>query len=217
MTSEKRRRYRSPLREQQARVTRRLVLDAAHQLFLDRGYETTTIDDIAAVARVSRPTVFTVGTKPELLASVRDRVIAGDDEPIAVPDRPPVAQMRAASDPESTLRIHARNVTAINSRYAALDEVLRRSTDSDPALNELWEKSERQRLDGATIVIDDVLRKGPLKADLDRTRAIEILWLLMAPDLYNRATTQGWTIDEYERWLAETLVSQLLPSAKRHD
>ena len=40
-----RRRYRSPRREEQARQTRMAILDAAQELFIDRGYVATTVAD----------------------------------------------------------------------------------------------------------------------------------------------------------------------------
>lgn len=203
--------YSSPRRERAARATRRAVLDAARDLFLAKGYAATTIDEIAAAAEVSRPTVFSVGSKADLLKVARDMAIAGDDAPVAVPDREPVAQMRAAPDPETTLRLHARNVVRINARYAEIDEALRQAAGGHPELRELWEASEQQRLAGATIVIDDVLRKGPLKPGVDRERAIDVLWLLMAPDQLGRLRRRGWDDTTYETWLGDTLVAQLLP------
>jgi AcrR family transcriptional regulator len=205
-----RRKYSSPRREQGARQTRRAILDAARHLFIARGYVATTIDDIAEAAEVSRPTVFSVGTKAELLKLVRDLVIAGDDEPVAVPDREPYARTRAAPDPTSTLRIHAGNVRTINARYVDIDLVLQEAADADPALRELWDASERQRLAAAAIVVDDIAAKGAL--GVERDDAIDILWLLMAPDHLRRLRSRGWTDDTYERWLADTMVSQLLPS-----
>ena len=155
--------------------------------------------------------MFSVGSKAQLLKLVRDIAIAGDDEPVAVPNREPVAQMRAAPDPGTTLRLHARNVVRINARYAEIDEVLRQAADAQPELRQLWDASEQQRLKGAAIVIDDVLGKGPLKPGVNRQRAIDILWLLMAPDQYRRMQQRGWDDTTYEAWLGDTLVVQLLP------
>lgn len=91
-----------------------------------------------------------------MLKLVRD-TIAGDDEPVAVPDREPVDQMRRAPDPVTTLRLHVRKVVAISTRYADVEEILRQAAGADPELGDLWDDSETQRLAGATIVIDDVL------------------------------------------------------------
>lgn len=150
-----------------------------------------------------------MGSKAELLKLVRDVVIAGDDEPVAIPDRAPYAETRAAPDQATTLRTHARNVADINARYADIDEVLYQAVGSDPALRELWDASEQQRLAAATIVVDNLATKGPLA--VDRNAAVDILWLLMAPDHLRRMRRRGWRDEDYERWLADTLVAQLLP------
>ena len=205
------RRYDSPRRDAAARATRRAVIAAAHDRFVAQGYAATTIADIAAAAQVSRPTVYTVGSKAELLKIIRDVAIAGDDEPVAVPDRPAVGEVRQAADPQTALRLHARNVAAIHGRYAQVDEVLHRAADVDPDLQRLWDDAEQQRHDGATIIIDIVLDKGDLRPGLQRDRAIDVLWLLMAPEQWTRLRRRGWDPADYEAWLAEAFITQLLP------
>ena len=81
--------YSSPARERQAAGTRAAVLAAARELFVEQGYGATTVDQIAARAGVSKPTVFSaVGSKQTVLSVVRDVAMAGDDEAVAVSDRP---------------------------------------------------------------------------------------------------------------------------------
>jgi AcrR family transcriptional regulator len=48
----------STLRERKKRATRERLLDAAEDLFVERGYDATTMDEIAARADVSRATAF---------------------------------------------------------------------------------------------------------------------------------------------------------------
>jgi AcrR family transcriptional regulator len=48
----------SPLREEQRGVTRRRLREAALEVFAQRGYAATTIDDIAAAAGASRATFY---------------------------------------------------------------------------------------------------------------------------------------------------------------
>ena len=65
------RRYVSPRRQEQARATRQAILDAAHHLFLSRGYIAASIRAIAAEAGVSEPTVYAVfKDKPSILWAV---------------------------------------------------------------------------------------------------------------------------------------------------
>ena len=86
--------YRSALRDEQSRVTRRRIVDAGAELFVERGYVPTTIDAIAERAGVSRRTVFTsVGAKAAVLKLAFDWTLAGDDEPVAIADRAEVQRM----------------------------------------------------------------------------------------------------------------------------
>ena len=81
--------YHSKVRDDQARATRRRIVDAGRELFLERGYGPTTIDAIAERAEVGRKTIFTsVGGKAAVLKLAFDWSLAGDDEPVAIADRP---------------------------------------------------------------------------------------------------------------------------------
>src|SRR5262245_18715087 len=60
-------------REEYAETTRRAAVDAARQLFREHGYFATTVNEIAAEARVSPATVYAVnGGKQGLLKSLID-------------------------------------------------------------------------------------------------------------------------------------------------
>lgn len=63
-------------RSEQREATRSEVLAAAEGLFLARGFEATTVRDIAEAAGVSVGTVMSVGDKRGLLAAVFERGIA---------------------------------------------------------------------------------------------------------------------------------------------
>jgi len=55
-------------REEYAQATRQAIVDAARRLFSERGYFSTKVDDIAALARVAPATVYAVsGGKHGLL------------------------------------------------------------------------------------------------------------------------------------------------------
>ena len=84
-----RRKYRSPLRQAQARRTQARILEAATQAFRTHGYTGTTVAAVAEAAGVSVAAVeLAFPTKPDLLKAAIDVAIAGDDEPIPVLQRP---------------------------------------------------------------------------------------------------------------------------------
>jgi AcrR family transcriptional regulator len=208
--------YSSPLRTQQAAATRQAVLEAARELFIGQGYGATTVDQIAARAGVSKPTVFTsVGNKQTVLAAVRDVAMAGDDEPIAVQERPLPQQIVAEPDQRRAVELLAQHIAALCGRYALIDDVLRGAASSgEPGLRELWDTSEAQRLTGARIWADTLSAKGRLRDGVSRAAAVDVLWLYMAPDVYYRLVHgRGWTPKRYEAWLAETLRRELLPAS----
>jgi AcrR family transcriptional regulator len=208
--------YSSPLREQQAAATRRAVLDAARDLFVEQGYGATTVDQIAARAGVSKPTVFSaVGNKQTVLSAVRDVAMAGDDDAIAVKERPLAQEIVAEPDQRRALELLAELVTGISNRYARIDRVLTGAASAgEPGLRELWETSEGQRLTGARLWATALSAKGPLREGVDTDAAVDVLWLYMSPDLYHRLVhDRGWTPERFRRWLVDTLAHQLLPPA----
>ena len=213
MTNVKPRSYRSPRRQEQARQTRAAILAAARELFLARGYSATTVEEIAAAASVSKPTVFTAaGSKAQLLKAVRDVAMAGDDDPAPVAERSSVERARDAQTAEEALRLVVAHMAGLLGRYARIDEVLRgAAATGEPELAELWETSERQRRIGAGILLGIVRGKGPLRPGLDPHRGEDILSTYMASDLYLRLVHRlGWTAGDFQRWLEATLAWQLL-------
>jgi AcrR family transcriptional regulator len=117
--------YHSGLRAAQAEQTRRSIVSAAARLFVDEGYGATTIDAVAQSAGVSRKTVFTaVGGKVDLLKTALDWAVAGDDQPVAVADRPEVRELLAMDDPAALLTSWVRIMVAIEVRVAGLFRVL---------------------------------------------------------------------------------------------
>jgi AcrR family transcriptional regulator len=216
MADVKPRGYRSPLRERQAAASRAAVLAAAKDLFVEQGYGATTIEQVAARAGVSKPTVFTaVGNKQTLLRTVRDVAMAGDDDPTPVSQRPSVQRAREAPDGRAALTEIAVHVAALQARYAPVDEVLRGAAAAgETELRDLWQISETQRHTGAGVLVDILLGKGPLRPGLDRSAAVDVLALFMAPDIHHRLVTRSnWSQAAYREWLERTLAAQLLDGA----
>ena len=199
-----RRGYSSPLRRAQAGTTRAAVLAAARELFLAQGYGATTVEQIATRAGVSKPTVFTaVGNKQELLKVVRDVAMAGDDEPVALSERPTAEAMRAEPDQDRAVALAAAAMTGVARRYAGVDEVLRGAAAAgEEGPRALWAASEAQRLTGARIWMTALAAKRPPPEGFDLDAAIDELWLYMAPDQYARLAARGWDDARIEAWLA---------------
>lgn len=208
--------YRSDLRAAQARETRRTIVAAAAELFVTQGYGATTVDAIAISAGVSRKTVFTaVGGKADVLKLALDWAIAGDDEPVALAERPDVSALLSGDDPGALLDGWARLLVGIDRRVAALHEALNTAADQDAGAREVREQSDRERLAGAREVIARLRVIDALAPDLTPAHAADIAWLLADPALYSRLVQRrGWSPARFERWLASTLRAQLTPGAE---
>jgi AcrR family transcriptional regulator len=205
-------RYASQVRDEQARRTRRAIVAAAHDLFLAQGYAATTIDGIAQAAHVSRRTVFnSVGGKAALLKLALDWAIVGDDEPVPLADRPAIQAILAEPDPRRALMLWVQAVADVAARVTPLGEVLIAAADIDPSAARLLAEASRNRMLGATAFIRYLASLNGLAAGMTEQRAAELCWALTDGHLYRLLVAQrGWSITDFNRWLADSLAAALL-------
>jgi AcrR family transcriptional regulator len=210
--------YSSILRADQARQTRRRIVDAAAKLFVDRGYTGTTIDAVAGAAGVSRKTVFdSVGGKAQLMKLAYDFAIVGDDEPVPLRDRPEMAELLGEVDPAKRLARYAAMVVAIDRRISAVWHALEGAAASDPEAGRLHTAMVRQRRRAMQEAAQLFADAGALRPDVDIDIAADLFWLYNDPSLFDKLVRQrGWSIARFQAWLTEALQVQLLgrtPSA----
>jgi len=213
--------YRSSHREAGARRTRQRVLQAAGSVFVARGYAGATIRAIAAEAGVSVPTVELLsGTKARLLKAAIDVAIAGDDEPVAVLDRGWTSEAAGSASVEEFLAIVASVVGAAQARSAGLVLAVFEGSSRTPELAELTEQMIRQRAITAGWIVDGLAGKADLHDELTRQDAVDTMWLLMEPAVFDRLVRhRRWSVDRYQDWFARTarrlLVADTPPSRPR--
>jgi AcrR family transcriptional regulator len=201
---------RFPLRTDRARRTHQALISAAAALFEQSGYAATTIDLIAQRAGVARATVFTSapGGKPQLLKEARDQAIAGDDEPVPIPQRSWFLETMAQTDPRELLRRQAGNYRRILERAAPLERALATAAATDPAMADLHREASIQRHAGAEMV---AIRLDELGALADLATAADTIYVLASPDVYLLLVQdREWTPESYEAWLTARLISALL-------
>jgi TetR/AcrR family transcriptional regulator, regulator of autoinduction and epiphytic fitness len=199
-------------RQKKARQTRRRILAAAAELFTRQGYTATTIQQVAEQADVAWQTVYSVfGTKAAILSAVFDVAVAGDHEPVPVAERPFVQAIRDAADPRDKARILARHLRESAVRTAGIVSVIESAASTDPEIAALWRTLRDQGVRGMTLAARGFQEQGVLRLGLTVTRAADILWLYVGPWAYRVLVTErGWTLDEYEAWLADTLYTQVM-------
>jgi AcrR family transcriptional regulator len=195
------------------RLAQRAVLDAARGLFIERGYGATTIDAISTASDVPPATVYRLfSSKQGILKALLDRSIAGDDEPVAVADRPPVQSMLSAPEPDELLARLAAISVDINQRTAPIYRILVSAAASDPDAAALLDQLTHQRQQGQAVIARSLARAGSLRPKLREREAADIIHALMSPEVYGLLVVdRGWSAERYERWLTETLIDQLLP------
>jgi len=205
--------YRSPLRQEQARRTRLRVAETARDLLVGRGYAGVTMADIAAGAGVSVPLLYkTFGPKPDLAKQVYDVVLAGDADPVAMAERPDVAALVADPDPRGKLVRYARMGRHIAGRVGPLAHALRTAARAgDPDLRPFLEATDAERLVGAGRMAGHLAEVGALRPGLAVERARDLIWLATSPETFQMLVgDRGWSLDDYEAWLARTLCRELL-------
>jgi AcrR family transcriptional regulator len=207
-----RRPYHSPRRQEQARLTRRAILDAALPLLVQRGYSGASLADIARGAGVALKTVEAAfGTKAKLLAALWDISVVGDDEAIPVAERAWFQEMLAEPDARRQLTLYARNGRQVKQRVGALIEVVRVAARSDPEIDARWRLIQDQFMEIQRMVAESLAAKGALRAGLDVDDAAEMIWMVNHASVYYLAVFErGWSDDQYERWLADAFIHQLL-------
>ncbi|HEY2792967.1 MAG TPA: TetR/AcrR family transcriptional regulator [Micromonosporaceae bacterium] len=201
------RRYRSDRRSDQARATQERVIAAAATVFLRRGFGAATMREVAATAGVSLATVESVaGTKARLLKAAIDVAIAGDGEPVAMLARPWAAQALAASSVGEFLSLTATVIGAVQHRSSGLILAVFEGSASHPDLAALSAEMVAQRAATARWIVEQVERRGALRPDLSHEEAVDTVWVLMEPAVFDRLTrVRAWSLSAYERWIAVSL------------
>ena len=191
------------------------MLDAAASVFLDRGYGAATIRAIAAQAKVSVPTVEAAfGTKARLLKAAIDVAIAGDDEPVPVLDRAWAADAREAASVEVFLSVVAGVVAAAQARSAGLVLAVFEGLAKDRELEQVAGQMVAQRAVTASWIVDGVSQAASLREGCSNEEAIDTVWVLMDPAVFERLTRRrGWTLEHYERWFARSVARLLTADA----
>jgi len=209
------RRYNSVRRREQARETRRRILDAAGWLFVARGYAGTTIDVVATEAGVAIETVYaTFGSKRALLAELVRVLVGGDDADVPLLERPDPQAVRREPDQRRQIHLFADGIARILGRVAPLHAVMRCASTTEPEIAIMLGEMHGRRLANLTRFVEWVAGNGPLRDGLDIVGAAETVWTLASGDAYLLLTRErGWSTERYAQWLADSLIVLLLSAA----
>lgn len=177
---------------QQAAQTRADVVDAAIELFTERGWSGTTLAAIAEAAGVSVETIRNgFGSKKGLLRVAMDVAVAGDAEDIPMVQRP---EFQALGEGDPSLRIQrvAELVAAIHGRSAGVWLAVVEAASGDPEVDGWRHEMESGRRVDVGRGIQAALGRAP------EDRLVTLLWLLWGPESYRKLVEdEGMSHQEY--------------------
>lgn len=208
----KARAYVSPVRRARADATRRAVLDAASDLFVERGYVATTIEAIAAAAGVSPETVYaTFRNKRTLLERLVDVTLAGDDAPVPILERPWAARLARTHDPRRAFGILASNGRGILERVAPIYAVLVGAAEADAGARAVLDRYRDQRFAAQRELVRMIARRHALRPGLSVAAATDLVFTIGSPETYRLLVgDRGWSPARWQRWYADTLERLLI-------
>lgn len=197
------------------RRARAAVVEAARTLFLERGYAGTTVEAISESSDTPQATVYRLfSSKLGILKAVLDISIAGDDQDVAMLERPQIRALLTGNDPEQQLTGFAAVVRDLMGRTAPVHRILSDAARSDEGAASLLDEIARQRHEGQQRIARSLARSGALRTGLRERDAADVVHALASPEVYGLLVLdRGWNAERYETWLREILIGQLLPES----
>ncbi len=198
-------------REERARRTRRRIVSAAGELFLERGYPATTVVAIAEAAGVAPATVYQAfGTKQAVLAALLDTTIAGDDDAVPLLEREWASRAARLSTPQRRLAAVVRQAVDVVARTAPLKQVMRDAAAVEPDVWALIREDHQRRRQTQRAMVEIAIGSDRLRRGLTREQAADTFFLLVTSDAYRLAVEElGVSAEEWRRRLVRLLSREL--------
>lgn len=200
-------------REEYADATRRAIVRAARQLFSERGYFATKVDDIAALARVAPATVYAVsGGKQGLLHTLTDTAVS--DPTIAATIR----QIEEMHDPAAIVRLVAATARQMREKFGDLLRVLLGTAPHDKAAAENLARAIARYREAFVPVAQHLTKLEALQPGIDVHQAVDVFWFYFGfSGLFTLHYENGWSYDRCEQWLcgeaSRALLRNIIPTA----
>jgi AcrR family transcriptional regulator len=198
-------------RAERSRRTRENIVAAARDLFVAQGYGATSLQEVADRAGVAVQTVYFVfRNKRALFKDVVDTSIAGDAEPVATMDRDWFRAACAEPTAAGQLRAHVRGVRDILGRVAPIMPLIAAAAATDPEIAAQWPAGPDPRYTVQHAAAKALTSKPDARPDVDTTRAADLLYGLLSPELYLIfVRDRGWSPDAWEEWARAALTAHL--------
>ena len=198
-------RYKSEIRQLQAKLTQREIIQAARRSFARNGYPRTSMNAIAREAGVVVQTIYSsVGSKRELLRRMND-LINEEGGVAELEDR-----MAAAEEPREVLRLCVQLTRQIAERCGDIIAAVDSAARAEPEMAEISEEGRRRHHEGTRGVAEALARAGALPGGMSVERAAQLLAVLTYNEAYFQLTrNHGMSFDAAEEWVLSALQTLL--------
>lgn len=191
------------------RATRRKIIDAATELFVSDGYTATTLEQIAASANVSVQTVyFHFGNKRTVLKQAVDVAAVGDDQPVAMLNRPGLERARAQQDPHQAILYWTAYGREVMTRVGPIMRVVRGAAATEDEMARQWADNSAQTAAAFRVLAEQLDAIGALQVPIEI--AVDILCALSGLEMYLLLTERGWSPQQWEVFVVDSLTHALL-------
>lgn len=206
------RKYNAGRRATQAADTKDAILDAARILFVNSGWQATTIAGIAKAAAVSTETIYArFRNKKAILQMVVERAIRGAESSKALLDQAGSTSIARAETHDQQIELFARDICRVLFNVADVMAVVRTAAETDPELAKLYFGFHDGRRRNLSLVAAALLDRGPLGESMDNAQATAQIWRLASPELFLLMTrVEGLSLEDYTEWLSTALKRVLL-------
>lgn len=196
-------------RQEQALATRDRIQAAARRLFARDGYRMATMSAIAQEAGVAPRTVYTAfGAKREILSAICERWL---EEAHA---REIVAVAIAEPSPAATIAHAAHFLRSLFETGYDVVVLFDAAQAEDPETRAML----RAKLDGRNHVQNLIVASLGDSLIVPLGTAQAVYRALAATGVYQELVVEsGWSIEEYEHWVADQLSHQLLGKKRRRN
>jgi AcrR family transcriptional regulator len=196
-------------RQKQAAATRQDILNAARKLFATNGYGVTSMAAIAEEAETAVQTIYaSVGPKHAIILALVETLEAdaGVGETMQ--------RLAHAHDPRELIAL----IVGLSRQFAEkggdIIDAMASAAPTEPDVATALRTARRNHMSGSRYIAERLARLDALAPGLSVERAADILGVLNWGTTWHQFTQdQGWSIDEYEAWLNDTLVRLLLKEA----
>lgn len=197
---------RSNRRQKQAEATRQDILAAARRLFATNGYAATSMAAIAKEAETAVQTIYdSVGPKPAIILALIDSI----EEEAGVGEV--VAQIMQADDPRVLIGLIVGLSKNFTERSSDIFAAMASAAPSEPDVAEAMRKARQNHQRGSRFIAEKLAQLGALDPEVSVERASDILGVLNWGLTWQQfIQEQGWSANDVERWLNETLIDLLL-------